>query len=223
MTKEERLERARESLARAISHKDERDVSDEVCSCIANLMAANEPFSALKTSEHEIRSILGQGFVSEARRILTRWAPVPRPNEHSPQVRLQELVKRAANAFALVEVKMDNDAAVFLKTNDPFLSAMDEPGIIERSRGDIADLLQAVDLDALFIEPPAQSGVVASADDDLTIELLPDEVEELDDAWFISVDDALPLVPKRSVPPPLPAHAGICDTEAERRFFARTG
>lgn len=223
MTKEERLKRARESLARAVSQKDERDVSEEVCSCIASLMATNEPFSVLNTNEHEIRGILGQGFVSEIRRVLSRWSPVPRPNEASPKVRLQELVKRAANAFGLVEVKMDNDTAAFLKTNDPFLNAMEGPGVIEKSRSDIADLLQEVDLDALFSEPSVQSGVVASVDDgDPEIELV--EVDELDEEpWFVMVNSTLSSARKRSIPPPLPAHAGIGNSEAERRFFARTG
>jgi hypothetical protein len=222
MTKEERLERARQSLARAVTHKDERDVSEEVCSCIANLMAANEPFTALDTSEHEIRGILGQGFISEIRRVLSRWAPVPRPNENSPQVRLQELVKRATNAFALVEVKMDNDTAVFIATNDPFLAELDEPGALEKGRRDVAALLKDIDLDALFEERPEDSGVVACPqNDDPVLEII--EADELDDRWFIIVDDPFPLVPKRSVPPPLPRHAGIGDSEAERRFFARTG
>ncbi len=224
MTDEERVDRARASLAQAVTHKDKRDVSEEVCSCVANLIASNAKFEALDTNQHEIRGIIGQGIVAELREVLARWSPVPRPNQPSPHVQIQELVKRAANAFALVEVKMDGETASLLAEQDPFHAAYAAPGAIERGRAECAELLRGLDVDALFAErepPPENSGVVAKPEQEYPV--LEVGEDEVDAAWLTVIDDPFPRPRMTSIPPPLPPHAGIGESEAERRFFGRTG
>jgi hypothetical protein len=225
MNSEERMKRAQLSLARAMEHKDERDVSEEICSCIANLMATGQSFAAIGTSEHEIRSILGQGFIAETKRVLRHWSLVPRPTMPSSPSRLNELIKRAEGAYALVEVKMDNDTAILLAEKDPFLAAHGDEALSVRSRSDAAELLRDVDLDALFsADEPAISGIVSAEN----IEEIPPEdvvaVTELDEPWFNEHPVSLRPPMLRSLPPPPPSFVdGIVDSDLERRWFKRTG
>lgn len=215
MTEDERLERARRSLASAIARKYTRDVSDEILSLIANLTAAQAPFAAIDTTEHEVLAVLGLGFFSGMKAIAGRTDKIPRPHIPTRAAQMTDLLKRTEEAYAIVAAKIDADTASFIEQNDPFLRAMRE-GAAPRSTADMMSLFKDVNVDSLFPEALPDDG-----DDDGPVLEVSDEMIELSDDYGDVIE--ISTVRPRTVPPPLPLYDGIADSEEERRFFEQTG